>query len=269
MSEATFSRYIPDEKNLVSTWMVFSPFSIFFLSESTFTPRALKISIFASCFVADCTLISISSFAGLGRIEMIFIGIAPFINPAILLAIVFRKWVLDRVGLITHKDFAKFKADIEKENAVELERLKVELQREAKHKEIQFTELRKQQVTIFEQFYFKLATAYDDAVKLVNPIESGENDFAQRLQVCSASFLSFRQYFWTHKIYFNEAICTDTNDLLIQMLTAVRKRQSANDDKLPPMKQDEHWVKGWDLMQKDVSILKDKVEKEFRKLMDV
>jgi len=181
--------------------------------------------------------------------------------------ILFKKWLLDRVGLITEKDFTIFKSHVQTEHSKDLERLKNQLQLGAKHREIQFTKLREKQVEVFEKFYEKLSLTYYSVLTTVHIVELTE--FKGRLDNSRDYFKDFELFYKAKKIFLTEKICTNTDILFAEMGKAVRARQSFDNESIPFQTRDAEWMKGYESVVTVCKTLMNDVENEFRKLLGV
>ena len=148
-----------------------------------------------------------------------------------------------------------------------MEKVKADLQKEGKHTEIQFLKLRERQIAVFEEFYAKLSLTYSSALETVHIAEFTE--FKGRLDKFLSYYDDFIHCYRSKKIFLTEDICSLTEILDKNIVTAVRARRSFDNEGIPYETRDANWMQGYESVSVDCKKLMEEVESTFRKLLGV
>ncbi|MBS1904694.1 MAG: hypothetical protein JSS75_13390 [Bacteroidetes bacterium] len=150
----------------------------------------------------------------------------------------------------------------------ELERLKAELQRLGKDREILLSEVKRQQIAIIAEFYSRLAIAFSYAADAVSPGSQNET-LAKQVEDFAKVFNEFRQYFFTHRIFLPQTICEHSDELNKKLYSAILKRKLSKEADLHPKEKLDFWIEAQRIFDEDATSIKSQVEEIFRKLLIV
>ncbi len=118
----------------------------------------------------------------------------------IIIAVAFigRRWLLDKIGLISKKEFAEYKAALDAKN---------------KHNEIKFTKLVEEQMPVFKEFHELAIATQKIASNFSHRIDSPNR--TMDLQIFKKGVLHFIATYEAKKIYFNSSLCDLMENFLL------------------------------------------------------
>lgn len=179
-------------------------------------------------------------------------------------------------SLVTHlldKDIQRYKAELESEKKVELQKLEFELKRRFEEHSIRFEKLHQRRDEV-------IAVLYSKIVEFYNAIESfidfarlpQENELEIEREKLWAAVDSFRDYAEKHRIYFSEAVCSRLDNLYQTADHPTSLLVMASEYKGPPGGSDfliDAWKAAEEALTVDVQAIRQAIEADFRGLLGV
>jgi len=126
----------------------------------------------------------------------IFLGILAFLFKSL-------------VGQLLSRDIEKFKIQLEKSYAIELERLRVDLRKEAFEHETKFGNLHVKQMEIIAEVFRRLSKIETRFVWVVLPLfaRTGKSHDDDQLKASFAEIIMFHEYFQENRIHLDRKLC--------------------------------------------------------------
>lgn len=170
-------------------------------------------------------------------------------------------------GLFNHilsRDLDKFKMELQASHDKEIERFRADLRAVAFERETRFARLHERRAEVVAELYRRLVnveSAYtsltEDAVyESGHPATSYPTQESQK--ATSEVTYDFFKYFTENRIYFDEALCKNIDEL-IEKLDAIWETRIHEFD----------YPKAWQITKDDIPPIRKKIEKRFREMLGV
>jgi hypothetical protein len=178
--------------------------------------------------------------------------------PIIIVGIPAAAWFLREVlKLVLSKDLEKFKFDLEIETAT--------------HK-IRYEKLHSERMEVIKKVYQKLSTSNRDFRNLVAPFQndSSKEAIVKRKAAVATSAMDLINYFEENRIFFNESLAVQLDNLLLEFQDIWADFQLVEDLRLDDTKESvKVWIETWNRLNKDVPKIKSALENEFRSIIGI
>lgn len=179
------------------------------------------------------------------------------------------------VSYFLSKDIEGFKAQLQSQSAMTLERLRHDLRLIAAQHEKQIQLLQERRVAVIAELYLKLIAFVGAAESFASLAEwAGEPSKEEKAKILGEKAGDFREYFIRHRIYFTDDTCAKVESLWQEVHQAsmkfrVRLAYSKSGSNSAVLKLDEAWDNAWNVMKDKAPLLVKAVEDEFRGLLGV
>lgn len=173
------------------------------------------------------------------------------------------------------KDVEAYKAQIQSQSAMSLERLRHDLRLVAAQHEKQVHILQERRAEVIAELYSKLIAFLSAAESFASQVEwSGEPSKEEKAKSLGQKAGDFREYFLRHKIYFTEEVSSKVESLWQEVHQAsmkfrVRLAYAKEGGSGAALEKHKAWDEAWNVMKDKVPSLEKAVQAEFRNLLGV
>ena len=178
-------------------------------------------------------------------------------------------WLLRSLfGHLLSRDMERFKAQLQAQYDMEVERLRNDLNKAAFEHQTRFVKLHEDRASIIKELYRKLHKAHGAFEDLLAPVKAlGPGGIKEIIETASKYGREFFDYFQENRIYLDADLCKQ-----IDTLNAVFRRAWSD---FVPMGDEDYMAKGsqhlkvWAEFKEMIPPLREEIENRFRKLLGV
>lgn len=163
------------------------------------------------------------------------------------------------------RDLEKFKADLAANHDIEIERLRNDLRIATSEHETRFTRLHDTRMRAIAGLYARLVRAHEAFAEYLSMFQfGGEPEHAKKGEEAATCCNKLVEYFSEKRIYFEETICADIDEALVEF-----KRAWADMQAYPPGMpgRGQKWSETAKHFNEWFPRLRAKIEQQFRELM--
>jgi len=168
----------------------------------------------------------------------------------------------------------QFESDLNAKSDATIEHLKSELQLKAVEHQVRFSRLHEKRASVIAELYGHLVEAIWGAESFLSPVEwTGEPNKEEKHRIAMNKLADVYRYFDKHKIYLPPELCASLDELIQHVRSHVIKfgvyvEYPVSDFHKEIIKEKrEAWASGWDAINTQVPLARQKLEDEFRALL--
>jgi len=176
---------------------------------------------------------------------------------------------------VLNKDIAQFKARLQHDNAIEMERLRGDLRILSIEHEIRFRSIHERQADALAGTYARLYEVQRAVGSYVSIIErSDEPSKADKLKIVGDAYEEFRSFFFPRRIFLPpmtaEAVRRTADKLaeITNVFTQGQRREQQR-HRAHPQHDEDYWTKAYELLKHEVPPLLAQLEADFQRLLGV
>lgn len=152
----------------------------------------------------------------------------------------------------------------------DLEKFKVELQKEAIQFKIRYEKLHTERAEVIKEVYKKIVKTYRAFHSYICPLQlAGEPTEEEKKKIAADEINSLVNFYEENRIFFNEQIAKEIDNLLVKFREAWNKFHLAKDLKKEGQSHIKEWGEAWDKVDKDISKVKSLIENKFRDIIGI
>lgn len=179
-------------------------------------------------------------------------------------------------NLITHllsKDVERFKADLQHNATIQLERALIELRQQTLEHEVRFRHLHEKRSLVIAELYSRIVEAIQKLEYAFQPVEwFNQPPRNKKLEEAQPALYALHQYFEQHRILFPELLAANVHSFIEKLGGWFHEYQiwsEMADDELAKQNKIAAVRTAWKGLKDEVPVLKLSLETEFRKLLQV
>lgn len=149
----------------------------------------------------------------------------------------------------------------------DVERFKIDLIKESDREKLQYSILQERRSKVIEKFYKMLVNFEEASRALMAPIQpAGVPSESERAEIAGKRYAEFRNFYFQHRIYFDEPTC-ETVDKILDVFWAawvdfqLKEKLSTKENDL--------WTKAWKVISEEIPKLRKELEIVFRKIIGI
>ncbi len=152
----------------------------------------------------------------------------------------------------------------------DLERFKSDLSKEAIKFRIRYEKLHSERAEVIKEVYKKISRTYRAFRSYISPFQfSGDLPEEDKRKQAVDEFNSLNNYYEENRIFFEENIAKEIDDLLENFVETLNQFDYSKDKTGGDYRDVKEWNKAWKKLTEDTSKIKKLIENEFRKMIGV
>lgn len=127
-----------------------------------------------------------------------------------------------------------------------------------------------QRAVVIKEVYRKIVKTYRTFSSLLCPFQpAGDPTEEEKRRIAMDEGNDLIKYFSENRIYFEEELAKDLDNLMEQFRKALRQFDYAQDVSKTGRRDAKEWNKAWEQIRNEVPPIKEKIEKKFRNIIGI